>query len=194
MDPAKLRVTVKGSPSAIRFNAGLFTAGPVPSEVDCVIEPLKAMTFAAATCANPQIAAAASQTQRAPIALPLSKPVFHFWLPASTLEDTIIGCQLLNRGFHLGRRATASVRLSPRQADLWIVLLARRFVTAQTCGLRTRSRLPSPHDALAETLGNGFGFGVHLQLLVDAAHVKANGVDADVQFGRRGLVVVAIHQ
>ena len=34
-----------------------------------------------------------------------------------------------------------------------------------------------PNQAIAEGFRHGFRFGVHLQLVIDAAHVKGNGVD-----------------
>lgn len=46
-------------------------------------------------------------------------------------------------------------------------------------------------DAVAQGFGDGFGFGVHLQLAVDISHVKGDRVDAEREFGGRRFVVVA---
>jgi hypothetical protein len=43
---------------------------------------------------------------------------------------------------------------------------------------------------VAEGFGHGFGFGVHLQLPVNVAQMKADGVHTAAQFGSSGLVAV----
>lgn len=41
-------------------------------------------------------------------------------------------------------------------------------------------------------LADSFGFGVDVQLFVDAADVVADGVDADVELPGGGLIAVAV--
>lgn len=35
------------------------------------------------------------------------------------------------------------------------------------------------HEALSQGFGNGFGFGVDLQFVVDVAHMEGDRIDAD---------------
>jgi hypothetical protein len=49
-------------------------------------------------------------------------------------------------------------------------------------------------ESVAEGLGDGLGFGVDLEFLVDFLQVKGNGLDADAQFRRRRFVAVAFSQ
>ncbi len=50
------------------------------------------------------------------------------------------------------------------------------------------------NDAVAESFGNSFGLGVHVQLIVDAANVIADGVRGDVELSGRVLIAVALGQ
>ena len=47
---------------------------------------------------------------------------------------------------------------------------------------------------MAKGFGDGFGFGVYLELVVDVAQVKFDRVDRDVQFCRSSLVTVTFDQ
>ena len=48
--------------------------------------------------------------------------------------------------------------------------------------------------AVAQRLRYGFRLGVDLQLIVDIADVRANGIDTDVQLSACGLIAMAFHQ
>ena len=52
----------------------------------------------------------------------------------------------------------------------------------------------SENEAVAEGLAHGFGFGVDVQLIVNAADVIADGVDADVQLFGGAAVPVALQR
>src|SRR5215471_11873289 len=49
-------------------------------------------------------------------------------------------------------------------------------------------------DAVAQGLGDRFGFRVDLQFVVDIAHVEMNGVERDAELSRGGFVVMTLDQ
>jgi hypothetical protein len=49
-------------------------------------------------------------------------------------------------------------------------------------------------QSIAHGLGHRFRLRVHLELLVDVAHVRRDRVDADFERNRRGLVVVSFDE
>ena len=54
--------------------------------------------------------------------------------------------------------------------------------------------LPSESGSFAERLGHCLGFGVHLELRIDVAQVKRNGVDGDGELVGGCLVVVTLDE
>src|SRR4029450_10125195 len=55
-------------------------------------------------------------------------------------------------------------------------------------------RATSTDQSLSQRLGDGFRLGVHLQFLVDAAHMEGDRVDAHVELGGGALVIVPINE
>jgi hypothetical protein len=50
------------------------------------------------------------------------------------------------------------------------------------------------NQMLAQGFGDGFGFGVDLQFLVDIFEMKRDGVKRDAHFVRGGLLMMALYQ
>jgi hypothetical protein len=49
-------------------------------------------------------------------------------------------------------------------------------------------------EPLPEGIGHRLRFGMHLQLVINTLHVEVDGAEADAQYSRRALIVVAHHQ
>src|SRR5215207_2623402 len=70
---------------------------------------------------------------------------------------------------------------------------SRRVSTRPTCGRRGGCRTSwLINDAVAQGLGDGLRLGVHLELLVNPAHVELDRVVAHAQLLGRGRVVVPL--
>jgi len=50
------------------------------------------------------------------------------------------------------------------------------------------------YESIAKSFGDGFGFGVDLQFLIDAFYVEADCVERDAELGRGGFVIVSFNQ
>jgi len=69
---------------------------------------------------------------------------------------------------------------------------AHDFAAVMMRSNKLNGRLPD--NPVAQSLGHSLGLGMHLQLIVNAAQVKADGVHRDIQFRGCGLMIVAFHE